>query len=529
MNPAYGSGRAEELLSLFQKNRKMLTEIRLTDVYEKVITGLNRLNQPLIIGLFGGTGVGKSTLINRLTGLEVSNIGMLRPTTLLPVAYTYSETEIEFPFELHKKAHNNREHNRFILIDTPDVDSISEANLKYAKETLDFCDICLLVVTREKYNSMAYLEFIKKIHFPEVSILCTHADELQSKDSKEAIKTHLLECFQHLKLEKIFFSDLTVTEDKFTTLSGESLPNDFLHLKDFLIENWNKKNDDELSREKWRLFFPLIDNFCNLLGKKCEEKKVEFKRLENRKEQTLTELNKIKENFLEKIVNTFDIKFRKEIYSYLLKHVWGMGSIFFRLPMFNPFSLLPGLPFSNTGWKITGNVWEQLSQFYSNEINELKNKFRIRLEDLTILHDFPEKICSSTITPQKVSDFEIKGLYEQWLIKKGFLPRFFVWVFLFLILLLLLAGTTILLHPTFFNWTWLAIFIFSFISLFIIKELVNNHIYDTCGIIFNGQLQVNLLEELSFIDNFTERVQKFSLAEKEQLEKLEKLKMDFRE
>ena len=36
--------------------------------------------RPLVVGLFGGTGVGKSSLLNRLAGSDIARTGVVRPT-----------------------------------------------------------------------------------------------------------------------------------------------------------------------------------------------------------------------------------------------------------------------------------------------------------------------------------------------------------------------------------------------------------------------------------------------------------------
>ena len=39
-------------------------------------------DRPLVVGLFGGTGVGKSSLLNRLAGDSIARTGVVRPTSM---------------------------------------------------------------------------------------------------------------------------------------------------------------------------------------------------------------------------------------------------------------------------------------------------------------------------------------------------------------------------------------------------------------------------------------------------------------
>ena len=44
-----------------------------------------RLEAPLVVATFGGTGTGKSTLVNALIGRECARTGRQRPTTTRPI------------------------------------------------------------------------------------------------------------------------------------------------------------------------------------------------------------------------------------------------------------------------------------------------------------------------------------------------------------------------------------------------------------------------------------------------------------
>jgi len=48
-------------------------------------------SKPLVVALFGGTGVGKSSLLNRLVGEAVAKVGVIRPTSLEATMYVHKD------------------------------------------------------------------------------------------------------------------------------------------------------------------------------------------------------------------------------------------------------------------------------------------------------------------------------------------------------------------------------------------------------------------------------------------------------
>ena len=50
--------------------------------------------RPLVVGLFGGTGVGKSSLLNRLAGAEIARTGVVRPTSMEITAYLHNSVNL---------------------------------------------------------------------------------------------------------------------------------------------------------------------------------------------------------------------------------------------------------------------------------------------------------------------------------------------------------------------------------------------------------------------------------------------------
>src|ERR1700739_1693696 len=53
-----------------------------------------RLEAPLVVAMFGGTGTGKSSLFNALVGCESAQTGRQRPTTVRPLLIVHPQTDV---------------------------------------------------------------------------------------------------------------------------------------------------------------------------------------------------------------------------------------------------------------------------------------------------------------------------------------------------------------------------------------------------------------------------------------------------
>jgi len=114
--------------------------------------------RPLVVGFFGGTGVGKSTLLNRLAQENIARTGVERPTSREVTMYLHSTVHVEhlpaeYPTHQIKTAFHNNEANRYILwIDMPDFDSAETANRKLVNDWLPHIDMLVYVVSPERYR-----------------------------------------------------------------------------------------------------------------------------------------------------------------------------------------------------------------------------------------------------------------------------------------------------------------------------------------------------------------------------------------
>lgn len=114
--------------------------------------------RPLVVALFGGTGVGKSSLLNRLAGAPLARTGVERPTSREVTIYTHESARLgELPPELPVPSVRIHRHAlpRFrdvLWIDAPDIDSVEEQNRRLALAWLPHVDLLIYVVSPERYR-----------------------------------------------------------------------------------------------------------------------------------------------------------------------------------------------------------------------------------------------------------------------------------------------------------------------------------------------------------------------------------------
>lgn len=116
------------------------------------------IHRPLVAAFFGGTGVGKSTLLNRLAGQPIARTGVERPTSREVSVYVHESVQFshlprDFPIERVRVAYHRDAHRRQVLwIDMPDIDSIEQHNRELVLDWLPHIDVLIYVVNPERYR-----------------------------------------------------------------------------------------------------------------------------------------------------------------------------------------------------------------------------------------------------------------------------------------------------------------------------------------------------------------------------------------
>jgi len=117
------------------------------------------LGDTVVVALAGGTGSGKSSLLNALAGHEVSGVGAVRPTTAEPLAWIPANPEpglVRLLDDLGLDLRVGHSHELPVaVIDLPDYDSVEFEHRATVEALLPRVDAVIWVLDPQKYSDRA--------------------------------------------------------------------------------------------------------------------------------------------------------------------------------------------------------------------------------------------------------------------------------------------------------------------------------------------------------------------------------------
>jgi energy-coupling factor transporter ATP-binding protein EcfA2 len=127
----------------------------LTLAVNAVRTRLAYPDEVLVVALAGGTGSGKSSLLNALAGEELVDVGGVRPTTSSPTAAVPTASQGSLDGYLDRLGIADRlvhQGSGLCLIDLPDMDSVELDHRHRVDAMLPLVDVVIWVTDPEKYR-----------------------------------------------------------------------------------------------------------------------------------------------------------------------------------------------------------------------------------------------------------------------------------------------------------------------------------------------------------------------------------------
>lgn len=114
--------------------------------------------RPLVVAFMGGTGVGKSALLNKLANQPIAKSGVERPTSREVTLYHHQSVSLQLlrdrlPVkQIKESTHSVCANKDIIWLDMPDIDSTEQHNKNIVLQCLPFIDVLIYVVSPERYK-----------------------------------------------------------------------------------------------------------------------------------------------------------------------------------------------------------------------------------------------------------------------------------------------------------------------------------------------------------------------------------------
>ena len=164
---------------------------RVRAVHAEALGRLGFPSRVYVLALVGGTGVGKSSLLNALAGSPVSPASAVRPTTANPVAWVPRAARKELAGLLawlevpEVREHDEVSWQSVAVLDLPDMDSVETRHRAVVEQLLPKVDAVAWITDPEKYHdAVLYDDFLRRwlAKLARQAIVVNKADRLSPED-----------------------------------------------------------------------------------------------------------------------------------------------------------------------------------------------------------------------------------------------------------------------------------------------------------------------------------------------------------
>lgn len=165
------------------------------DVLERASSRRSLSSEHTVVGFFGATGSGKSSLFNAISGTEAAVVGARRPTTSEALAAVWNPSGSEplldwlgIPRRIHLDASalgGADNEGGLILLDLPDFDSTAAAHREVVERLVGMVDVLVWVLDPQKYADAAvHQDFLRNLaaHEAVTLVVLNQVDRLAPSD-----------------------------------------------------------------------------------------------------------------------------------------------------------------------------------------------------------------------------------------------------------------------------------------------------------------------------------------------------------